>query len=160
MVVVRQRDRFDGLIELGGSSALGVGCAYAGLKLAPSFAVTPQVVTVAAGSAFFALGLLIMRTAPGRAAEHVLADFELAPLESEELLLDTPLAEPLLLDTLYEPAEEDVLLLEDALPATDPASRVVQLFASLAMPGRAPAALPDASDALYAALDQLRRSLR
>ena len=166
MVVVRQRARFDWMIELGGASALGLGCAYAALKLAPSFAVPPPVATISAMSAFFAIGLLVMRTVPGRPAERPLADFVVAPLETSELLLDTPLAEPLLLDTPYE-KPGDVLLLEDALPRPDPASRVVQLFASLsidghpaAAPERPATALPDASNALYAALDQLRRSLR
>ena len=168
MDMVRPRARFDWLVELGGASAFALGCAYAALKLAPSLSMAPRAAMSLAGPAFFALGMLVMRTAPGRRSEHVLADFAIASIETDELLLDTPIEKPLLLDT---PIEDDVLLLEDPLPKPDPASRVVQLFASLPMP--TPGQLKeridrhlakpmpaDASKALYAALDELRRSLR
>jgi hypothetical protein len=192
MEKVRQRARFDWLIELGGASVFGLGCAYAALKLAPSFAWPPQTATVASGFAFFAIGMLVMRTAHGGPTTHRLADFAVGPVESDalwldkpleldELLLDTPYEEPLLLDTPFdEPREQDVLILEDALTQPHPASRVVQLFASQPMPtpgqlkeridrhlaGESPRPAngrpspPDASEALYAALDELRRSLR
>lgn len=203
MEMVRQRARFDWLIELGGASAFGLGCAYAALKLAPSFAWPPQTATVASGFAFFAIGMLVMRTAHGRPTTHRLADFAVGPVESDALwldtpveldellldtpveldglLLDTPYEEPLLLDTPHEePTEQDVLMIEDALTQPHPASRVVQLFASQPMPtpgqlkeridrhraGESPRLAdgrpspPDASEALYAALDELRRSLR
>jgi hypothetical protein len=172
---VRPRARFDWLVEIGGASALGLGGAYAALKLAPSFAVWPPAAIVMAGSTFFAIGMLVMRNAPGRPAEHALAGFAVVPVEPDELLLDTRIeSDELLLDTTV---EDDVLLLEDTLPRPDPASRVVQLFAAQPAPtpgqlkeridwhlagaplGSAPA-LPNASDALYAALDELRRSLR
>ena len=180
MDMVRHRARFDWLIELGGASAFALGCAYATLKLAPSFAWPPQTATLLAGIIFFAIGMLLLRAAPGGPVHHRLADFAIRPVESDELLLDT-LIEPeaLLLDTPWEPAE-DVLLLEDALPEPDPASRVVQLFASAPMPtpgqlseridrhlaGESapsldrPPAPNHASEALHAALDELRRSLR
>jgi hypothetical protein len=172
---VRPRARFDWLVEIGGASALGLGGAYAALKLAPSFAVPPQAATLVAGFTFFVVGVLVMRTAPGPRAEHVLADFAVVPVENDELLLDTRIEpDELLLDT---PVEDDVLLLEDALPEPDPASRVVHLFAAQPMPTPGqlkeridrhlagaplgtPPALPNASAALYAALDELRRSLR
>ena len=161
------------------------------MKLAPAFGLSPQAASVAAGSTCFALGMLVMRTAPSRPAEHVLADFAVVavgsdelllntPVEPDELLLDAPVEEPLLLDTPYEePAVDDVLLREDALPRPDPASRVVQLFSSQTMPTqgqlreridrhlagepqrpKVARPVPDASEALYAALDELRRSLR
>ena len=191
MEKVRQRARFDWLIELGGASVFGLGCAYAALKLAPSFAWPPQTATVASGFAFFAIGMLVMRTAHGGPTTHRLADFAVGPVESDalwldmpleldELLLDTPYEEPLLLDTPFDGPEQDVLILEDALTQPHPASRVVQLFASQPMPtpgqlkeridrhlaGESPRPAngrpspPDASEALYAALDELRRSLR
>lgn len=108
-----------------------------------------------------------------------------APPQFEELLLDQPWVEPeeLLLDQpLVEAAELAAvaeLLLDDPLPVPPADSRVVQLFA----PGRMPTAgqlqrridrhiaggdrsiagppnESDASDALGAALAELRRSLR
>lgn len=192
MDAVRHRARFDWLIELGGASAFGLGCAYAAYKLAPSFGLAPPTAAIASGFGFFLLGMLAMRAAHGGPATHRLADFVIAPVESSELLLDLPVAmdellldapvdEPLLLDTPFvEEGSEDVLLLEDELAKPDPVSRVVQLFASLPMP--TPGQLKDridrhlagepsnsadrpppsnhASEALYAALDELRRSLR
>ncbi len=187
MDVVRHRARFDWLIELGGASVFGLGCAYAALKLAPSFALAPPVAAIVCGMSFFLLGILALRAAHGGPATHRLAAFAIAPVESTELLLDLPITtdelllevpfnDPLLLDTPF----ADVLLLEDELPKPDPASRVVQLFASLPMPtpgqlkeriDRHLAGEPSnsadrrpssnhASEALYAALDELRRSLR
>ena len=185
MEIVRQRARFDWLVELGGASALSLGCAYAALKLAPSFGWPPQSAMVASGFACFAIGMLVMRTAHCGPATHRLADFAVSPVESDELWLDTPVEldellldtsyeEPLLLETRYdEPTEQDVLMLDDALTLPHPASRVVQLFAAQPMP--TPGQLKDridcrlagestrpadASEALYAALDELRRSLR
>lgn len=192
MEMVRQRARFDWLIELGGASAFGLGCAYAALKLAPSFGWPTQAAAVASGFVFFTIGMLVMRIAHGGPATHRLADFAVGPVECDapwldmpvavdELLLDTPYEEPLLLDTPFdEPAEQDVLILEDALTQPHPASRVVQLFASESLPtpgqikeridrhlaGDSPRPADgrlsplDASEALYAALDELRRSLR
>jgi hypothetical protein len=99
----------------------------------------------------------------------------------EPLLLDTPIEiGELLLDApLKDWAGEDVLLLEVALPEPGPDSRVVRLFTLPAAPTPGelkgdrhlatdlsskartrPASPPDASDALYAALDELKRSLR
>lgn len=192
MRMVRQRAQLDWLMELGGASALSAGGAYAALKLAPSLALPPPTATIAAGFIFFALGLLAMRLAPGRPATHRLAEFTVVSLKNDELLLDTPFNEILLLDTpiapeellldapLKEWADDDELLLEIALPEPGPDSRVVRMFALPAAPGPGEIkerihrhlageplsaasgrpTLPDASDALYAALDELKRSLR
>jgi hypothetical protein len=174
---VRPRARFDWLVEIGGASALGLGGAYAALKLAPSFAMSSPTAIVVAGFTFFAIGMLVMRTAPSGPSELVLADFAVVPVERDELLLEMRIEpEELLLDTpVEESCDEDMLLLEDALPDHDPASRVVQLFASPPTPGQLKeridrhlagkpsgtvSTMPNASDALYAALDELRRSLR
>ena len=175
MGAAQQRARFDWLMELGGACTLGASAGYAALGLAPSFAWPAPAAGAAAGFGAFALGLMAMRLAPGDPVEHVLPQFTIEPIEPiepDELLLDTPWVEPV---------EDDVLLLEDALPAVDPASRVVELFASpgAATPGQlkeridqyladaprpamadVPRSQPDASAALYAALDELRRSLR
>jgi hypothetical protein len=103
------------------------------------------------------------------------------------LLLDTIYEEPLLLEDvaddplLLEDVADDSLLLVDALEAAQPDSRVVRLFAHqpIPTPGElknridrhlagaprqpfpsTPSPAADASQALYAALDELKRSLR
>ena len=100
------------------------------------------------------------------------------PVELPELLL-TEQTELILTeaDRLHpqEPHRPDELLLEDILAEIGPNSRVVRLFdpATLPTPGQlnarivrhlndgaSPAAPPDASQALYDALAELRRSLR
>ena len=121
-----------------------------------------------------AVGLLAMRAVRPSPRNHALPCFAVAPVEAVA-------EEPLLLDEVAEAlADDGVLLLDDPLvPIAD--SRVVQLFASPANPtpgqlqqridrhlatGERPLQAdevllsPDASEALYAALAELRRSLR
>jgi hypothetical protein len=78
------------------------------------------------------------------------------------------------LDRLKPETEDEALVLEDVLAETSPESRVVQLFDPAAMPapeqhqtlmdrhpvGGRSTSSPDASEALFAALAELRRSLR
>lgn len=183
----RQTARFDWLAELAGASALALGAAYAGFKAAPSLALPGEAAMVSGGFAFFAAGLLAMRAVRPAPRRHALPQFAIEPLAEVELLLDQVAEEPLLLDVVVEEpllldqlCEDDALLLEDALPPLDPDHRVIELFASLPptadKPGqridrhRAMAPRPgfsatpqpprDASAALFAALDELRRSLR
>jgi len=105
--------------------------------------------------------------------------------DDQPLLLEDVAEEPLLLEDIAEDepllienvVDDGALLLEDMLPSASPDSRVVQLFASLPLPTagelkqridchlaasqpRMPQPQPDASPALYAALDDLRRALR
>lgn len=184
-----ERARFDWLAELGGASALGLAAGYAALKLAPSFALPAPMAITASGLASAGLGLLVMKSVRSAPRSHALPQFSIGPLDPDELLLtdrfEEPLLlqdrfddEPLLLDEVY---DADVLLLEDPLPAADPASRVVRLFAAQPMPtpgelkdridrhlagaprpplSQMPPRQPDASEALYAALSELKRSLR
>ena len=173
--------RFDWLVELGGALAPGLSAAFAALKLAPTWGLAPPAATVAFGSAGFGLGLMAMRLVKPSPRQHVLAEFGVTPIEPGEepvLLLEERYEEPLLLTEL---AEDDALLLDDPLVEAVPGSRVVQLFAGqpdadagpaqgadrppprrrVAARERAgPLPRPDASGALYAALDDLRRSLR
>jgi hypothetical protein len=176
------RARFDGPVEVGGALAPGLAAGFAALKLAPSFGFPPAAAIVASASAVFAVGLLIMRAVAPEPREHALAGFSVDPIEpnvrEEPLLLDVSCEEPLLLEDL---AEDEAMLLDDPLVEADPGSRVVRLFATPPMPTpgqlkeridhhlatgamhavhefEGPA--PDASDALYAALAELRRSLR
>ena len=183
---VRNRARFDWLVELAGAAAPGLAAGFAALKLAPSFAFDPAAGMAASGLAAFAVGVLGMRAVRPGAREHAFADLRLEPI-AVDMFQGTVGEEPLLLEDLYKATEpiEDVaeggeLLLDDPL-IPDPASRVVQLFASPPLPTAGqlkeridrhlaadalhpvrhreePAA--DASAALYAALAELRRSLR
>ena len=180
MDAAQARARFDWLVELGGALAPGLSAAFAALKLAPSWGIAPPVAMAATGSAGFGIGWLGMRLVKPGPRQHMLAEFDLAPLgvaEEPVLLLEKRHEEPLLLTEIA----DDALLLDDPLVETDPASRVVRLFAGQPMPtpgqlkeridrhlaGELPTSsepihLPrhDASGALYAALDDLRRSLR
>ena len=177
MGAARQQARFDWLAELGAAAALAAACSYAALKTVPAF-FGP------AGLGAFAAGWLVMRGVRPEPRRHALPDFALPEIgreiaEVDELLLDVEWEEPLLLTHVLE--DDDALLLEDALPGAETVSRVVQLFASpdvltpgelkqridrhlAGAPRRTHAEMPprgaDASEALYAALDDLRRSLR
>ena len=181
MQMARQGAIFDGLVELGGASAFALAIGFAASKLGPVLGYAPP-----AGFAFsalsFALALLAMRAVRPEPRIYVLADFDVAPIETDDILELTEVAEePLLLDTPYEEPADAALLLVDALPDPDPASRVIQLFAAQPMPTpgqlkeridrhlatgtmhvvrefEGPA--PDAADALFAALNELKRSLR
>jgi len=172
--------RFDWLVDLGGALAPGLAAAFAALKLAPTWGFVPPAAMAATGSAGFGLGMLAMRLVKPGPRRHPLAEFNVVPIETGEepvLLLEEIYEEPLLLTEIV----DDALLLDDPLVHSDPASRVVRLFASQPppTPGQLkdridrhlaggprppcePAQLPrpDASGALYAALDELRRSLR
>lgn len=183
---VRHRARFDWLVEVTGAAAAGLAAGFAALKLAPSFGFAPVAGMTASGLAVFSLGLLGMRMVKPDAREHAFAEFSFEPIGTVEMM-DAAGEEPLLLDVIYEQsavsrdiAGSDELLLDDPL-VVDPASRVVQLFAGQQLPtagqlqdrierhlaagarhsvrnGEEP--VPDASAALYAALTDLRRSLR
>lgn len=180
------RARWDWLAETGGASALALAVGFAGLKAAPSLGGGTPVVMLAAGLAF-GLGGLAMRAVPSPPRQHDLPAFALTPVDegellldcpADELLLDTPCEEPLLLDVVL---DDEALLLDDPLVEAEPESRVVRLFAAPPMPTpgqlkeridrhlatgamhsvhefEGPA--PDAADSLYAALSELRRSLR
>ena len=173
-----ERARFDWLVELGGASALGLAAGYAALKAAPSFAWPVPAAMTAGGFAFFGLGMAAMRAVRPLPPVLALDEFAVEPIYVDELLLDEIVEEPLLLDQIY---DDGVLLLDDPLIEPDPAARVVQLFAAPPMPTpgqlkeridrhlagaprRTPAEMsppqPDATDALYAALNELKRSLR
>ena len=153
--------RFDWLVEFGGAMAPALAAGFAADKLSPSLGLGAAGAMTVAASTSFALGFLAMRAVKPEVRPFPLANFAVepaAPVAFEEpLLLDDPLTEP----------------------ETD--SRVVQMFAHLPLPTpgqlkeridrhlatgsmhvvhefEGPA--PDASDALYAALADLRRSLR
>jgi hypothetical protein len=172
-----ERARLDWLVELGGASALGLAAGFAALKVAPSFAFPGPAAMTAGGLACFSLGMAAMRAVRPVSPVLELVEFAIEPIQVDVLLLDEILEEPLLLDEVY---GDGALLLDDPLVEPDQAARVVQLFAAppLPTPGqikeridrhlagaprRTPAEAsppqPDATDALYAALNDLKRSL-
>ena len=166
--------RFDWVVELGGALALAHSAGFAALKLAPSWGVAPSVAMGTAAAAGFGFALLVMLAVKPGPTEHALAAFAVVPIVEGP---GQPAEEPLLLTDVF----EEALLLDDPLIEAEPESRVVQLFASPPMPtpgqlkdridrhlaggprtSSEPSSIPrpDASGALYAALDDLRRSLR
>lgn len=169
--------RFDWLAELGGASALGLGGGFAALVAGPSLGLPAAAAMVSVAAGGFVLGLAAMRAVRPEARSHALPALALPPLEEEALLLEEIAVEPLLPDQLF---VDCALLLEDRLPEPEPDSRVVHLFAAQPMPtpgqlldridrhlaapsrrvppNRPPP--PDATQALFAALDDLKRSLR
>lgn len=176
MTGVAVKARFDWLAELGGASALGLAGGYAALAGSPSLGLPAAVAMVSTAAGGFVLGLAVMRAVRPEPRSHALPAFALPPIDDEELLLEDVIEEPLLLDRLV---EDCALLLEDRLAQPEPDSRVVQLFATSPMPtpaqlkhridrhladseGVSPIGLPppDAAQALFAALDDLKRSLR
>lgn len=180
MEMAQNRGRFDWLVELGGAAALTAALGFAGFKLAPSLGFSPALAMTESGAVAFALGFLAMQMVDPESREHRLAEFSVDPVSviEDPLLLDVRYEEPLLLKDF---AEEEALLLDDPLVGAAEDSRVVQLFANPPPPtpgqlseridrhlatGAMPAVweherpAPDASDALYAALADLRRSLR
>jgi hypothetical protein len=157
------RATYDWLAELAGAAAPGLAAGYAALKLAPSLSVAPGLAVAVAASAASLLGLAAMRAVSPGSRDHALPGFALPSIVRDS-------AEPLLLDVVHAvrrtgdgagvaPADEAILLLDDPLVA-DPDSRVVRLFAALPEQAVLAEPLPDASEALYAALAELRRSLR
>lgn len=179
MPALMERGRFDWLVELGGASALGLAAGYAALNAAPSFALPGPAAMTAGGLAFFSLGLAAIRAVPPASPVLELEEFAVESIQVDELLLDEIWEEPLLLDEVY---DDGALLLDDPLVEPNPAARVVQLFAAppvptpgqlreridrhlAGAPRRVPAEISpsqpdDATDALYAALSELKRSLR
>ena len=173
------RGRFDGLVELAGAAVPAAAVAFAAVALAPALALDAGAVMAGGSSLTFALAFAAMRLVPPEPRRHELALFSVDPIEAlPELLLDVVCEEPLLLEDVYERVE-DVLVLDDQLPVAEGGSRVVQLFGGpMPTPGELKARIdrhlaggertrslgetpvPDASDALFAALAELRRSLR
>jgi hypothetical protein len=110
-----------------------------------------------------------------RPADELLLTDRIVP---DELLLteaDQVCGDELLLTERFQPVGADELVLDDILAELTPDSRVVRLFDPAAMPtpaqlharierhlgdGNSAVAPPDASQALYDALTELRRSLR
>ena len=152
--------RAEAALDLGAAVALGVSVAWASVQLAvdPLFAA-------AAG----ALGCIVAFAALRQVRP---ADRAFALPNFEALALDLP-DELILTDADQVSPDTHELVLDDVLPPADPSSRVVRLFDVSAMPtpgelkahidrhlAASQSAPPDASQALFEALAQLRSSLR
>jgi hypothetical protein len=180
----QDRGRLDWLVELAGALAPALAAGFAAWRLAPMLGWPGPASLLASSGGMFALAFAAMRVVPAEPRHLPLLGFALAEVEEGDvLLLDQPLIaaemDELLLDQpLAEAASGEIaeLLLEDRLPEPAPDSRVVQLFAGGRMPtagqlqqridrhlaagGRPAEPDGDASDALSAALAELRHSLR
>lgn len=173
MSKTHDRGRLDWLVELAGASAPATAAAFAAARLAPVHGWPTSTALLVAFALVFALAFAAMRMVPSGPRHLALPDFDPLLIDQvdaapDELLLDQPLVEGEM-DAVAE------LLLDDALPAPAPDSRVVQLFADGRMPtagqlkdridahladGQSRGAPSDASDVLSDALAELRRSLR
>lgn len=152
---------------------LGGAGAYAATRAGGA----PTLAFAAAATALFG-AYAILRSVAVREPSFALAPF--SPVEAifeplDELLLTEQVEELLLTEADRFHDREAVLILEDILAKLSEGSRVVRLFDPAAMPGaseskaridrhlnenRPSSDPPDASEALHAALSELRRSLR
>lgn len=159
-------ERVERAAEVLGAAAAGIGAGGSAmlLGLPIGWPVLPLGVASAAFGA--AAGWALMRAVAPARIDHALPEFTPAPIEIEALV------EPQSLST---DVQERALILDDPLPAPPADSRVVALF-SAERPGElqqrierhlavgqgrdAAVAARDDADALHAALDEIRRSLR
>lgn len=163
------------------AAAVGFAVAYP-LRDSISHPQLEIIVAVASIASYFAC-ICLLRSVSNSSPRHPLPHFavlafEQVPLDELVLtdadLLNPPFDEPLVLtaaDRLHSPNVEP-LVLDDILAEIDSGSRVVRLFDPSTMPTPAQlkdridrhldetAASPDASQALFEALAELRRSLR
>jgi len=162
----------EGAVDAAAASSLAAALAFVAFRLAPG-AFAPASAAAVAAFAFVLCRKALARVGAGRERYSVpvfdIRDFE--PFEAgalDELLLTEA-------DRLQPDANQDALVLDDILADIAADSRVVQLFDPTAMPtpgqlqarvdrhldgGTPRPASPDASEALFAALADLRRSLR
>jgi hypothetical protein len=180
-------DRIQSNMEMAAAALFAGAVAFAAFAGLRSILPLLQAGSCASGAALFAFVLCRSAMAVVRRgdAEMRLSIFdvrELEPFESDELLLtdaDRYTVELVLTDSdrlsVQNLAQQQPLLLEDALPGPASDARVVRLFDRKAMPtpgqlqsriddhlaqARPPSGQSDASQALAAALAELRRSLR
>jgi hypothetical protein len=186
----RREERIEAIVDHGAAAVLGAAVALALFLLLPGGAAQQGRIVAAAACAVavFWLAAKALRKVGMRKPQFVLRPFELPELQLdaiEELVLTdadrlkhtiAQLADELVLtdaDRLL--PSGDVLVLDDMLAELGPDSRVVRLFDPAAMPTpgqlnarieqhlrgvSCPAAPADASQALYEALNELKRSLR
>ncbi|MCA1654364.1 MAG: hypothetical protein ABR588_09000 [Sphingomicrobium sp.] len=142
-----------------GALALAIGAGVSALLLSPKVGWNSGLAAIGGGVAGLIAGWGMMRLVPGQDMSLALSSFEPVAIEPA--------------------AGEEPLVLDDVLDRVQPDSRVVRLFAAEGAPTagqlkaridchlgqetnqRTGQAMPaDATDALHAALEEIRRSLR
>lgn len=175
-----KRERIEKAVDQAASAALAGAVGFGLSMLLPGTFLQRYLVAGSVGLAVFLLSFRLLRRLGSRVPDFEVRTFQLRDLsfdEPQELLL-TEQVELLLTDAdrlRPQRSTEEELVLNDILQTLGPQSRVVRLFDPAAMPtpgqlndrierhlaaGSRPAALGDASEALYQALNELRRSLR
>lgn len=164
----RDCGRLDWLVELAGAAVPAAAVAFAAHKLAPGW-------LFAAAAAALVVAFAAMRRVRPEPRTFQFREFDIPPLPQVRPEAEFTPGELFLDEVHSDPADE--LLLEDTLTEPPADARVVQLFAVEPMPtaGQLKARIdrhlagaprpalqqiPDASEALFAALADLRRSLR
>jgi hypothetical protein len=165
--------RIEAFMDHGAASAFGAAVAWISFRL---LAVLPEhrtAVALASGAVAYALAALLLRRFVAAAPSFAVPCFEVADLQFEQVEELVLTDEDRLRPTPTRSADE--LVLDDILAELEPDSRVVRLFDPARMPtpgqlksridrhlegGTPLQASPDASQALYDALAELRRSLR
>jgi hypothetical protein len=185
----RRRERIEATVDRAAAASLAVAVAFSLLVALSGMVARPQLAVgaIAAALAVYALTARFLRSVGPTAPRLPLRVFTPADLrfdEPEELLLTeqvelvlTEQVELVLTDAdRLKPAKAagGELALDDILAQLGPKARVVRLFDPVAMPtpgqlsdrierhlraDDTPARLADASEALYQALNELRRSL-
>jgi hypothetical protein len=163
----------EGGIRLSAAACLAAAVGFAGYHAVDRLTGVPGMIAAGGFSAIAAypaaLALLHVLEGPTKPFPQPIFEMvEIKPIQMDELLLTDA-------DRLPAGDDQPPLVLDDILVETAPDSRVVQLFDRSAMPSpgqlkaridqhldggtpRSPS--PDASEALFAALAELRRSLR
>ena len=177
-----KRQRIEKTVDYGAAAVLAGAVGFSLFGSLRGAVTQPYLAVVAgcSGIAAFVMSVRLLRNIGARSPDFVVRTFQLPDFgfgEMDELLL-TEQVELLLgeADRLRPPrSTEEELVLNDIVAKLGPQSRVVRLFDPAAMPtpaqlndrierhlrASAPQAGPhDASEALYQALDELRRSLR
>jgi len=177
-----KHERIEKLVDFGAAAVFTAAVCGSLFGLLRSVVAEPYLAAGAASSAAvtFLFAFRLLQRIGANSPDFALRTFELPGFgfdEMEELLL-TEQVELLLTDAdRVRPrrSPEEELVLSDILAKLGPDSRVVRLFDPAAMPTPAQlndrierhlrsssqqAGQPDASDALYQALNELRRSLR
>ena len=177
-----KRERIEKAVDYGSSAVLGAAVGFSLFLLLRNMLSQPTLAIAAgcSGIAAFSLSLRLLRRVGAKDPDFDVRPFQLPELRFEEWdeLLLTEQVELLLTnaDRLRpERSVEEELVLNDILTKLGPQSRVVRLFDPAAMPtpaelnerieqhlraGSRQAPPADASEALYQALNELRRSLR
>lgn len=164
-------EHMDRAAELCGSLALALGGAVSAWIATPMLVEARQPVAMGVAMVGGALGWLFVRGAGGGTARMALPEFMIVAVEPETVEPAVPKA-----------IDDEVLILDQRVDVEAAPRRVVSLFggnevptpgelqrriavhlsahSAPPVPGTAPHAVPDASDALFEALADLRRSLR